>query len=81
MADTELIRRMFRDLLTRNGDLDPFADDERLFSSGRLHSIDGVEMVMFLEEKFGLDFAELGFDPESIDGVASVAALIDANRR
>ena len=76
MAQTELIRQMFRDLLTRNGDLDPFADDDRLFSTGRLQSIDGVEMVVFLEEKFGLDFARLGFDPESIDSVSAVAALI-----
>ncbi|HSY40943.1 MAG TPA: hypothetical protein VLA79_15500 [Polyangia bacterium] len=76
MAQTELIRQMFRDLLTRTGDLDPFADDEGLFSTGRLQSIDGVEMVVFLEEKFGLDFARLGFEPESIDSVATVAALI-----
>jgi acyl carrier protein len=76
MAHTELIRQMFRDLLTRTGDLDSFADDEGLFSTGRLQSIDGVEMVVFLEEKFGLDFARLGFEPDSIDSVAAVAALI-----
>jgi acyl carrier protein len=76
MAETELIRQMFRDLLTRNGDLDPFADDEGLFSTGRLQSIDGVEIVVFLEEKFGLDFARLGFDPESIDSVFAVVALL-----
>jgi acyl carrier protein len=76
MVETELIRQMFRDLLTRNGDLDPFSDDEGLFSNGRLQSIDGVEMVVFLEEKFGLDFARLGFDPESIDSVSAVGALV-----
>ena len=77
MADRALIRQMFRELLERNGDPAPFADDERLFSTGRLQSIDGVEMVVFLEERFGLDFAPGGFDPESIDGVANVDALID----
>ena len=77
MADRALIRQMFRELLARNGDTGPFADDERLFSMGRLQSIDGVEMVVFLEEKYGLDFAPGGFDPESIDGVANVAALVD----
>jgi acyl carrier protein len=77
MADRALIRQMFRELLTRNGDLQPFADEERLFSTGRLQSIDGVEMVVFLEEKYGLDFAPGGFDPESIDGVANVAALVE----
>jgi acyl carrier protein len=76
VAETDLIRQMFRDLLMRNGDLDPFADDEGLFSTGRLQSIDGVEMVVFLEERFGLDFAKLGFDPESIDSVSAVTALV-----
>jgi acyl carrier protein len=77
MADRALIRQMFRELLERNGDTAPFADDERLFSTGRLQSIDGVEMVVFLEERFGLDFAPGGFNPESIDGVANVDALVD----
>ena len=77
MADRAAIRQMFRELLDRNGDAGPFTDEERLFSTGRLQSIDGVEMVVFLEEKYGLDFAPGGFDPESIDGVANVAALID----
>jgi acyl carrier protein len=80
MAERALIRQMFLELLTRNGDLEPFADDDKLFSTGRLQSIDGIEMVVFLEEKFGLDFAPGGFDPESIDGVANVAALVDRLR-
>jgi acyl carrier protein len=76
MADTDLIRQMFRDLLTRNGDMEPFTDEERLFSAGRLHSLDGVEIVTFLEEKFGLDFSDLNFDPELIDGVTRVVELV-----
>jgi acyl carrier protein len=77
MADVALIREMFRELLARNGDLAPFTDEDCLFTMGRLQSIDGVEMVVFLEEKFGLEFAPGGFDPESIDGVANVVALVD----
>jgi acyl carrier protein len=80
MADAARVRQMFRELLARNGDLEPFADEERLFSNGRLQSIDGVELVVFLEETFGLDFAPGGFDPESIDGVANVVALVDRPR-
>ena len=80
MADLDLIRGMFRELLERNGDFAPFADDDRLFSTGRLQSIDGVEMVVFLEEKFGLAFVPGGFEPESIDGVKNVAALVDRRR-
>jgi hypothetical protein len=35
-----------------------------------------VEIVIFLEEKFGVDFAEIGFDQALIDSVDAIAALI-----
>jgi acyl carrier protein len=78
--DLEAVRQMFRHLLVQRGDLESFADDELLLSSGRLQSIDGVEVVVFLEEKFGLDFAKLGFDQATIDSVASIAQLVDRAR-
>jgi acyl carrier protein len=79
-SDLESVRQMFRQLLVQRGDLDPYADDEPLLSSGRLQSIDGVEIVVFLEEKFGLDFAKLGFDQATIDSVSAIAQLVDRAR-
>lgn len=77
MRDLEPVRQMLRNLLVQTGDLEPFTDDEPLFSSGRLQSIDGVELVVFLEEQFGVDFAKLGFDQAAIDSVANVGRLLD----
>jgi acyl carrier protein len=77
MNDLESIRLLLRELLMRSGDTEPFTDEETLFSGGRLQSIDGVEMVVFLEEKFGVDFAKLGFDQSAIDSVDNIARLLD----
>lgn len=76
MADLQPVRQLLRQLLVQRGDLEPFTDDELLLSTGRLQSIDGVELVVFLEETFGIDFAAIGFDQSTIDSVANIQALI-----
>jgi acyl carrier protein len=69
------IREFVRELLTNSGDDQPLADHDSLLDSGRLQSIDAVEIVVFLEEKFGIDFAEIGFDKEQIDSIDAIFAL------
>ena len=71
------IREFVRNLLMTNGDAEPLADQDSLLLSGRLQSIDAVEIVIFLEENFGIDFAELGFDQEQIDSVDAIYALAE----
>ncbi len=70
------IREFVRELLARKGDAEPFADDESLILSGRLQSVEAVEVAVFLEEKFGVDFAKLGFDEEMIDTVDAISTLV-----
>jgi acyl carrier protein len=71
------IREFLRKLLDRKSDTQPFADDSSLLLSGRLQSIDAVALAVFLEEKFGIDFADLGFDQERMDTVDAIATLIE----
>lgn len=70
------IREFVRELLARKGDTEPFADDASLILSGRLQSVEAVEVAVFLEEKFGVDFAKLGFDEEMIDTVDAISTLV-----
>lgn len=72
------VRQFLQELLTRKGDRQPFSDSDSLLLSGRLESVDAVDVVVFLEEKFGVDFAEMGFDQGLIDSVASIESLIQA---
>ena len=65
-----------QDLLAQKGDQEPFATDSPLFSNGRLQSIDGIQVALFLEDRFGVDFASMGFEQEKIDTVESICALV-----
>jgi acyl carrier protein len=69
------IRTFVQDLLTGRDDRRPLADDDSLLMSGRLQSIDTVEIVLFLEERFGIDFAEIGFDRDQLDSIDSIHRL------
>jgi acyl carrier protein len=70
------IREFMKNLLAIRHDRQPFSDASSLFLSGRLSSVDAVELVVFLEEKYGVDFTEIGFDESMIDSVDAVASLI-----
>lgn len=76
MDTKERIREFVHGILVNTGDEQPLADDDSLFLSGRLQSIDAVEIVLFLEEKFGINFAEIGFDQEQIDSIDAICSLV-----
>lgn len=71
------IREFVRNLLIKNGDTESLADQDSLLLSGRLQSIDAVEIVVFLEENFAIDFANIGFDREQIDSIEAINALVE----
>ena len=70
------IRQFMQCLLAQKGDQRTFGDSDSLLLSGRLQSVDAVEVVLFLEEHWGIDFAEIGFDETQIDSVDAIAGLI-----
>jgi acyl carrier protein len=76
MDDRLLIREFLRDLLSRNDDHGAFVDSEQLVARGRLQSIDTLEVVVFLEERYGIDFGEIGFDQNQVGSVDNIVALI-----
>jgi acyl carrier protein len=78
MNDRQAIRDFVQNLLSQKDDRTPFSDSEQLIARGRLQSIDTLEVVVFLEEKFGIDFGEIGFDQSQVESVDNIAALIDA---
>lgn len=76
----EEIRDFIQGLLRKKRDDEPFDDAESLILGGRLESIDAVEIVMFLENRFGLNFAEIGFDQASIDSIELIQNLVQAHK-
>jgi acyl carrier protein len=42
-----------------------------------LQSIGTLLVVVFLEEEYGIDFAETGFDMNQVESIDSIMALIE----
>lgn len=76
MNDRYAIHEFIKDLLRRNGDQDEFSDSEQLISRGRLQSVDTLEVLLFLEEKYGLDFGESGFDQNEVESIDNIVTLV-----
>lgn len=73
-----------RDFICRRlhakGDTAPFDDADLLVTGGRLDSLDVVELVLFLEEEFGLNFSTIGFDRAYVDSVNALMRLNASSR-
>ena len=70
------IREFLSGVLRQKGDLEPFSDSDSLLLSGRLQSLDALELIVFLEENFGFDFADHPFDQGHIDSVDRILTLL-----
>lgn len=74
------IRALIAALLEKKGDQQPFSGTDSLVLSGRLDSIDVIEIVSFLEQNYGVDFGDIPFDQSMVDSVDEIAALAGAAR-
>ena len=70
------IRAFLQEALDNAGGDVEFADADSLVVSGRLDSFSVVEIVMFLETRFDLDFSDGVFDQTDFDSVDRIAQLI-----
>jgi len=73
----ESIRALLKGVLQKNNDQGEFSDTESLILSGRFQSIDVLEIVVFLEERLGVDFSE-GFDQSQLDSVEEIMKLLQS---
>jgi len=64
--------------LASQADRGGYTDDEALFSSGRLDSFTMMNLVMYLEQTFGIDFSRIEFDVELVDSIDAIESLVDA---
>jgi acyl carrier protein len=59
------------------GDGAALGDEDSLFSSGRLDSLDAVETIVFVETEYGVHFSEIDFDLTLLDSIAAITNLVD----
>ena len=61
--------------------LDGVAESESLVGSGLIDSLALLQIVVYLEETYGIDFAVRGVEPEELQSMGSILDLIDREAR
>ncbi len=56
--------------------VDSVGVDEPLVASGLVDSLAIMQIVVYLEERYGIDFAAGGFDPDRLATMAGIVALV-----
>lgn len=77
MDTRQSLRAFVAELLGNKGDTCEFTDGDSLLLSGRLQSIDAVEIALFLEQEYGIDFSETGFDETQIDSIDRITSFVE----
>ena len=70
------LKTFIQELLADYGEGPDFGDDDLLVTSGILDSQAVLRMVVFLEDEFGLDLAERGFDQNDFDSLTNIMRLV-----
>jgi acyl carrier protein len=79
MDKAALVRSLIAKVLSTKGDAAGFADDDSFVMSGRLASIDVLDLVVALEQELGFDFAAEGFDANNFDSVRSILRMLESS--
>ena len=77
-SDLEQIREFVFRLLSDHGYTEQVDDDDSLILSGLLDSLAVVQIVVFLEKRFGIDFSTIYFDQTNFDSISQIIDFIKA---
>lgn len=76
MSEKDTLRQFIQSLLAEYGETSDLNDDQSLVLSGLLDSLAVLRIVVFLEEEFGLNLADQGFDQNDFDSVNAIKLLL-----
>lgn len=73
---TEDIGRIFTDAL----DVDASGEPGRLLEDGHVDSLTLVDLLLELEERYGVDFSADDLDPEHFESLEAISDLVNRKR-
>jgi acyl carrier protein len=74
------LQQFLRSIQKPGKPVESLALDEHLVNSGLVDSLAIMQIVVYLEENYGIDFATSGFDPERLASMGSIVRLIEQTR-
>jgi acyl carrier protein len=57
--------------------IENLGDSDRLVASGLIDSLAILQIVMYLEQTYGINFSANGFDPEQLGSIGNILDLIE----
>jgi acyl carrier protein len=76
----DALRQYLRTIQKPGVSVESLGLDDPLVASGLLDSLAIMQIVVWLEENHGIDFAARGFDPERLATMGSIVELIALGR-
>lgn len=70
------LRALIERLLLEKGDRDPFGDADSLLLSGRMDSLNVLEILSHLETRYAFDLGARHFDQADFDTVEGILNLL-----
>jgi len=77
----EDLRAFLRTIQKPNKPVESIGPDDSLVSSGLIDSLAVIQIVMYLEETYGIDFTTGGVDPERLSSMAGILDLVAETRQ
>ena len=76
MNDQDAVREFVAITPAAERGYESVSDTDSLVLSGRLDSLDVLEIVVFLEKRYDFDFGDRPFDQQVVDSVHEITDLI-----
>ncbi|MEO8544591.1 MAG: acyl carrier protein [Burkholderiaceae bacterium] len=76
----DALRQFLRTIQKPGVAVESLGPDDPLVASGLLDSLAIMQIVVYLEENYNIDFAASGFDPERLATMGSIVELITQAR-
>lgn len=73
----DVLRQFLRTIQKPGVVVEDLGIDDPLVASGLLDSLAIMQIVVYLEERYGIDFAASGFDPDRLATMGSIVGLIE----
>jgi acyl carrier protein len=73
----EDLTKFLRTIQKPNKPIDQVGVDESLVTSGLIDSLAMVQIVVYLENTYGIDFMAHGFEPERLASMTSILDFVD----
>jgi acyl carrier protein len=69
--------RFLRSIQRAGMPVESIGEQDRLVATGLIDSMAVLQIVLYLEQSYGMDFSELGVDPEQLGTLGNILDLIE----